>query len=154
MIAFGTGGLTGHSAIAVWETDSTGARTLYVCESTDKNPLGPVYFPPPVRPARCCHRPCVLRSLSGLFQLTACASPSIHLLLSPLPLPAMYLPLQYGLRRTVFSTWITLAQAAMYHVALLPIAPASAAAFNETAYWQWFYTVQGMPYGYHTMLMS
>lgn len=48
MIAFGTGGLTGHSAIAVWETDSTGARTLYVCESTDKNPLGPVYFPPPV----------------------------------------------------------------------------------------------------------
>lgn len=49
MIAFGTGGLTGHSAIAVWETDpATGIRTLYVCESTDKNPLGPVYFPPPV----------------------------------------------------------------------------------------------------------
>lgn len=62
--------------------------------------------------------------------------------------------LQYGLRRTEFSLWVTLAQAAAYHVAMLPLAAQNAAAFNETAYWQWFYTVQGMPYGYHTMLMS
>jgi hypothetical protein len=34
--------MTGHSAIAVWE-----GSTLYVCESTDKNPFGPIYWPPP-----------------------------------------------------------------------------------------------------------
>jgi len=93
MIMFGTGGVTGHSAIAVWD-----AGTLYVCESTDANPFGPVYWPPP-----------------------------------------------YGIIRHEFSEWFTLAQAAGYHVSLLPIAPELAAAFNETAYWTWFATVQGMP---------
>jgi hypothetical protein len=34
---YGTGSYTGHSAVAVWEGD-----TLYVCESTDANPFGPV----------------------------------------------------------------------------------------------------------------
>lgn len=37
MIMFGTGGHTGHSAIAVRENGQ-----LYVCESTDANPFGPV----------------------------------------------------------------------------------------------------------------
>jgi len=33
---WGTGGMTGHSALAVWEGD-----TLYICESTDENPSAP-----------------------------------------------------------------------------------------------------------------
>lgn len=37
-----TGGATGHSAVAVWN-----GSELYVVESTDANPLGPVYWPPP-----------------------------------------------------------------------------------------------------------
>lgn len=42
MIMFGTGGRTGHSAVTVWE-----GNTLYVVESTDANPFGKVYWPPP-----------------------------------------------------------------------------------------------------------
>jgi hypothetical protein len=102
MIAFGTGGITGHSALAVWETDpATGERTLYVCESTDKNPLGPVYFPPP-----------------------------------------------YGIIRHPFSQWVGYAQQAAFHVSLLPLAEAYSSAFNETTYWNWFYTVQARAAGW------
>jgi hypothetical protein len=43
---------------------------------------------------------------------------------------------------------------ASYHVSVLPIAPQYAEVFNETAFWNWFYSVQGEPYGYHTMLYS
>lgn len=39
---FGTGGRTGHSAVAVWE-----GTQLYVVESTDSNPFGATYWPPP-----------------------------------------------------------------------------------------------------------
>jgi hypothetical protein len=39
-IAWGTGGLTGHSALAVWRTEANGSRALFVTESTDANPLG------------------------------------------------------------------------------------------------------------------
>jgi len=46
MIAFGTGGATGHSTVAVWE--GTGAdRKLWVVEATDADPIGKVYWPPP-----------------------------------------------------------------------------------------------------------
>jgi hypothetical protein len=107
MIAFGTGGTTGHSALAVWRTDSSGNRDLYVVESTDKNPLGPVYFPPP-----------------------------------------------YGITIHQFDQWIGYAQNAQYNVALLPLAADIAAAFDETAFWTFFDGVFGMPYGYHTMLLS
>jgi hypothetical protein len=42
LVMWGTGGRTGHSAVLVWEGDQ-----LYVCESTDANPFGKVYWPPP-----------------------------------------------------------------------------------------------------------
>jgi hypothetical protein len=42
MVMFGTGGRTGHSAVCVWDNG-----TLYVVESTDANPFGAVYWPPP-----------------------------------------------------------------------------------------------------------
>eukprot|EP00935_MAST-01C_sp_MAST-1C-sp1_P000259 g259.t1 len=41
LVAWGTGGRTGHTTILVWE-----GETLYVCESTDKSPFGS-YWPPP-----------------------------------------------------------------------------------------------------------
>ena len=41
LIAWGTGGRTGHTTMAVWEGDE-----LYVCESTDASPTG-AYWPPP-----------------------------------------------------------------------------------------------------------
>jgi hypothetical protein len=41
LIAWGTGGRTGHTAIAVWD-----GGELYVCESTDASPFGS-YWPPP-----------------------------------------------------------------------------------------------------------
>jgi hypothetical protein len=44
-IAWGAGGMTGHSALCVWRTEANGSRALYVTESTDSNPLGPPYFP-------------------------------------------------------------------------------------------------------------
>lgn len=42
LIMWGVDGRTGHSAIAVHRDG-----VLHICESTDKNPFGPVYFPPP-----------------------------------------------------------------------------------------------------------
>jgi hypothetical protein len=102
MIMFGTGGRTGHSAVAVWD-----GPELYVMESTDANPFGKVFWPPP-----------------------------------------------YGIIKHEFSVWISLAQQANYHMALLPLAKQYADAFNEKAFWTWFYGVQGMPYGYHSMLFS
>ena len=107
-IAWGAGGMTGHSALAVWRTEANGSRALYVTESTDSNPLGPTYFPPP-----------------------------------------------YGAGKTTpWATWLALAAQASFHVAVLPLADAYAAAFDEDAYWAWHATVQGMPYGYHSMLLS
>lgn len=102
VIAFGIGGRTGHSAVAVWEGDE-----LYILESTDVNPFGKVYWPPP-----------------------------------------------YGIIKHEFTAWMTLASSATYHVAVLPLAKQYADAFNETAFWNWYNTVQGMPYGYHTFLYS
>jgi len=48
LIAVGTGASIGHTAIAVWKTQSDGTRQLFVCESTDvcEDP-GPIDFPPP-----------------------------------------------------------------------------------------------------------
>ena len=45
LIAWGTGGRTGHTVVAVWDHRTSPAE-LYVCESTDKSPTG-VYWPPP-----------------------------------------------------------------------------------------------------------
>jgi len=101
-IALLTGGATGHSAVAVWN-----GSELYVVESTDANPLGPVYWPPP-----------------------------------------------YGVIVHQYDTWVQLANAAGYHVAVLPMDPAISATFDEAAFWAWFETVRGMAYGYHTMAYS
>eukprot|EP00937_MAST-01D_sp_MAST-1D-sp2_P000953 g953.t1 len=101
LIAWGTGGRTGHTTIAVWEGD-----TLYVCESTDASPTG-AYWPPP-----------------------------------------------YGIIRHEWGAWLALADKAGFSVDILPLSAAASAQFDEAAYWKWYGTVQGMPYGYHVMLYS
>lgn len=100
MLQWAVGGVTGHSAVAVWE-----GSELYVVEATDKNPFGGSYWPPP-----------------------------------------------YGIIRTPFQQWVAQAHGARYHVTILPIRDDLAAAFDEGAFWAWFVTVAGMPYGYHTMV--
>lgn len=102
VIMYGIGGFTGHSCMAAWE-----GSQLYVVESTDKNPFGPVYWPPP-----------------------------------------------YGIIRTPYERWIALAAKAGYHVNVLPLNRNLSGRFDEAAFWQFFRTVQGMPYGYHNMLYS
>lgn len=104
LIAFGTGGVTGHSTVAVWQGEGA-SRQLYIVESTDADPVGKVYWPPP-----------------------------------------------YGIIRTPYDQWIQQAQAAQYHVNLLPISPKLT--FDEDAFWAWFSTVQGEEYGYSRMLLS
>lgn len=104
MIAFGTGGVTGHSTVAVWR-GSGAERQLYVVESTDVTPFGPAYWPPP-----------------------------------------------YGIIVTPYEQWITQAEAAHYHVNLLPIS--RSLTFDEDAFWTWFATVKGEEYGYSRMLLS
>ena len=46
LIAWGTGGRTGHTTVAVWDRRGSGAPALYVCESTSASPFGS-YWPPP-----------------------------------------------------------------------------------------------------------
>ena len=43
LIAWGTGGRTGHTTLVVWNRNNT---VLYICESTDASPFGS-YWPPP-----------------------------------------------------------------------------------------------------------
>eukprot|EP01138_Halocafeteria_seosinensis_P014845 gb/GECG01015155.1/.p1 GENE.gb/GECG01015155.1/~~gb/GECG01015155.1/.p1 ORF type:complete len:584 (+),score=51.41 gb/GECG01015155.1/:1-1752(+) len=102
MIMYGTGGQTGHAALAVWDDDE-----LYVCESTAADPFGTVFWPPP-----------------------------------------------YGIIRTKWDTWVKLARNASYHVNFLPLAEEYSQKFDTDAYWKWFRTVEGMPYGFHNMLYS
>jgi hypothetical protein len=103
LIAWGTGGRTGHTAIAVWDKNHS---QLYVCESTDKSPFG-TYWPPP-----------------------------------------------YGIIKTPFDQWFAQAVNASFVVNILPLSTEAAAGWNNNDFWNWFETVEGMPYGYHVMLYS
>jgi hypothetical protein len=70
------------------------------------------------------------------------------------PFGPAYFPPPYGIIVHTWDEWMPLALAASYHVALLPLAKPIADAFNETAFWAWFETVQGQPYGYPNFLYS
>lgn len=103
MIEWAIGGVTGHSAMVV--RDPQGAP--WVVESTDADPFGTHYWPPP-----------------------------------------------YGVIRTPWERWVAQARAAAYHVSVLPLAAPLAAAFDLSAFWSWFASVEGMSYGYQTMLFA
>jgi|Transcript_37401 hypothetical protein len=53
-----------------------------------------------------------------------------------------------------FSQWIEWADNASFNIALLPLKPEVRAKFNETAVYDWFKTVEGMPYGFHNFLFG
>jgi len=70
-------------------------------------------------------------------------------------LPALiYWPPPYGIIRTPYDQWIQQAMEANYHVVLLPLAEEYSRNFNEEQARNWFYSVEGMPYGWHNFLFT
>ena len=63
-------------------------------------------------------------------------------------------PPPYGIIRTPFQQWVQQAIAAEYHVDILRLSPEFLNKFNETAAQEWFFSVEGMPYGWHTFIFS
>jgi hypothetical protein len=58
-----------------------------------------------------------------------------------------YWPPPYGIIRTPFDEWLYKAKQATFSVVVLPLSQHYADAFDEGAFWAWFRTVEGMPYG-------
>jgi len=102
LIMLGTGGRTSHTAMAVWEGDQ-----LYVVESTDSDPTGGYYWPPP-----------------------------------------------YGVIRNTWANWLKFAKNATYQVNLAVLKPEWQAKFDEKKFWDYFSTIEGMPYGYQTFVYT
>ena len=61
---------------------------------------------------------------------------------------------RHGIQMNKFSQWIEWAQNASFNVVALPLKEEYAKAFNETAVYEWFKTVEGLPYGYHNLLFG
>ena len=59
-----------------------------------------------------------------------------------------------GIQRTPYAQWLKQAEAATYNVVHLPLSPESQAKFNSTAAVEWFYTVEGLEYGFENMLFA
>lgn len=59
-----------------------------------------------------------------------------------------------GLQMNKFSQWIQWAENASFNVAVLPLKDEVRAIFDEQAVYDWFKTVEGMPYGYHNFIFG
>ena len=59
-----------------------------------------------------------------------------------------------GLQMNKFTQWIKWADNASFNVAVLPLKAEIRAIFNETAVYEWFKTVEGMPYGFHNFIFG
>ena len=59
-----------------------------------------------------------------------------------------------GLQMNKFSQWIVWAENASFNVAVLPLKPEVREIFDEKAVYEWFKTVEGMPYGYHNFMFG
>jgi hypothetical protein len=57
-----------------------------------------------------------------------------------------------GIQRTPYRLWIEQAINASFNVVHLPLSPESRAKFNATAAAHFFFTVQGLNYGYHNLV--
>lgn len=64
---------------------------------------------------------------------------------------AWYWPV-HRIQRTRFSEWIKNAENCDFHVAYLPLSTEMRAKFNETSAIEYFYKVEGLPYGFHNFL--
>jgi len=59
-----------------------------------------------------------------------------------------------GIQRTPWATWFAQAKAAGFNVVHAPLSAESRKLFNETAAIEYFYTVQGLGYGYQNLLWA
>jgi len=66
---------------------------------------------------------------------------------------AWYWP-RAGIQMNPYNQWIEWANNAGFHVTWLPLKAEYAAQFNATQAFEWFQTVEGMPYGYHNFLFG
>lgn len=102
LIMWGTGSFAGHTAI-ILEIDNE----KYVCESTDNNPFGKSYWPPP-----------------------------------------------YGIIKTPYQKWVQQAYRANYMVSLIRLNENNQKLFNNNGAVKVFQSLQGLPYGYHNLLLG
>lgn len=61
---------------------------------------------------------------------------------------------RFGIQKNKFSQWIEWAENASFNVVLLPLKKDIREKFNETAAYEWFKGVEGLPYGYHNFLFG
>lgn len=57
-------------------------------------------------------------------------------------------------QRNRFDTWMKWAEDTSYHVAWIPLSADKRAQFNHAAVLDYFYQIEGMPYGYHNYLFG
>eukprot|EP01137_Pigoraptor_chileana_P022078 Opistho-2@86571 len=60
----------------------------------------------------------------------------------------------HNIQKTPYRQWLQWAEEASFNVVHLPLSPEKRALYNETAAIEAFKFVEGMPYGYHNMLLS
>jgi len=63
-----------------------------------------------------------------------------------------YWPYQDGIQMTPWKQWLQQANKAGFNVAYLPLSAKYQKLFDEQKAYQWFKTVQGLPYGFHNMM--
>jgi len=97
MIAWGMGGTTGHTTVALWIDG-----VLNVCESTVSDDYWPTN----------------------------------------------------GIQCTVWPKWIDQARNASFNLVHVPLSPENKAKFNATSAYEFFLSVQGLPYGFHNFLFG
>jgi len=66
---------------------------------------------------------------------------------------AWYWP-RVNIQANSYENWMQWAQNAGYQVTILPLKPEWRAKFNETSAWEYFATMEGVPYGYHNFLFG
>jgi len=59
-----------------------------------------------------------------------------------------------GVQCTPFAKWISQARAASYNFVHVPLSPEMREKYNATSAYEFFKTVQGLPYGYHNFLFG
>jgi len=64
---------------------------------------------------------------------------------------AWYWP-THRIQRTPFKQWLQHAENCDFHVVHMPLSEEKRAQFNEEKAIEWFYQVEGLPYGYHNFL--
>jgi hypothetical protein len=131
LIAWGTGGRTGHTTVLVWEDID-----LYVCESTDASPFGS-YWPPPYGIIRTPYKQWIEQAKTAGFSVV----------LLPLSDEAAK-----AFDEKAFWTWFV--DTAVVYIFCALMSPLISHVSSRDVSCDRFQKVEGMPYGYHVMLYS